>query len=72
MEKNMKDSNGLRDQRDEKKSTGSSYTPSSKNSGTTRNEGLRDKQPIVDRDNKVPGDKNGERGLDKADNTRRK
>jgi len=72
MEKHMKDSDGLRDQKDQKKSSGSGSMPFSKNTGYTRNEGLRDKQPVVDRDDKVPGDKNGERGLDKADNTRRK
>jgi len=72
MEKNMKESNGLRDQKDQKKTPGSSFTPSPKNTGDTRNEGLRDKQPVADRGNKVSGEKNGERGREKADDTRRK
>jgi hypothetical protein len=71
MEKNMKDQSGMKDQKDQK-TTGSSYTPSSKSTGNNRNENLRDKEPIAERGNKASGDKGVESSRDKADTTGRK
>jgi hypothetical protein len=69
MEKNLKDSGGMKDQRDQKTTTGSSYTPSSKNTGNTVNQGSR-KEPI-DRGNKTTGE-NREPSRDKAETPERK
>ncbi len=70
MEKNLKDPAGMKDQRDQK-TTGGSYTPSSKTTTVNQNENIRrDKEPLPG-DNKASGDK-VESGRDKADTTGRK
>lgn len=61
MEKNQRDTGGLKDQRDQR--TGSNNTPSSKsNMGNSRNENL----------NKGTADRGSKPGVDKADSSRDK